>query len=44
MKKIISFISQEKLKEDESILIKDIQPGIVKIIKKYFPNTNQLWG
>ncbi|EKE06742.1 MAG: hypothetical protein ACD_18C00291G0006 [uncultured bacterium] len=37
MKKIISFISQEKLKEDESILIKDIQPGIVKIIKKYFP-------
>jgi len=36
MKKITSFISQEKLNEEESVILKDIQPEIVKIIKKDF--------
>jgi len=37
MKKIISYISKEQIKEEESAQIEDIQPGIVHLIKKEFP-------
>ncbi|MFA7245424.1 MAG: DUF1003 domain-containing protein [Candidatus Magasanikbacteria bacterium] len=37
MKKITSFISKEILKIDEIVLIKNLQPGIINILKKDFP-------
>lgn len=37
MKKIISFISKTQIKEEESAQIKNIQPEIVRIIKKEYP-------
>ncbi|MFA7314916.1 MAG: DUF1003 domain-containing protein [Candidatus Magasanikbacteria bacterium] len=40
MKKIISFISHEQIKEEDSAQIKNIQPEIVKIIKKKYPKIN----
>jgi len=37
MKKITSFISKEKLQDEEVVSLKNLQPEIVKILKKDFP-------